>query len=543
MTEQPSRRPMPGHSNDEAALVEQAREDANAFAVLYDRYVLPVYRYITSRQGDPQAAQVLVRQVFLTAREALPQHLPGESFAAFLFSIARGQLTGYLRGGGRLTPAGSVQMNGQPGQQLDRLRGLIRGLSEGEQELLRLRYAAGLGFSDLAAMVRVAPEAVKTQLDRILNHLLSQAVVGQVDYSHDVRRFENQVRTAVRGEEAAPAFVAWLRGQLLEAASPARVVEAQPVRSIPDSPAAPASRPASLPGPTWLLLLLALALFLLLMAVLAIGPQRLWAEALALVGVVSQSSPGDRASVQLTLQPAVISTEPLAPDTTPTAEPAGIRFTVEKVIELEDGYLLQGSLSWQGTEFYTLGFDPYRLHLRDADGQVVPIEPAEPETMAYDPAEQGMPWAVRAVGKNHPGPLTLELPILEGFQQVNGTVFDLDLGSASQLGQVWPIDLALEAGGQQVQLLSARLNQAADGAYWLEFTAQVDPQQVTGLLLRDPGSPPAQSGGQGGSDGQGLLTESLRYDSLPQGMRRIEINGIWVLVDGRWTVPVMLPGR
>ncbi len=539
---QPSSSPMSGHFSDEAALVERACTDAGAFAALYDRYVLPVHRYMTSRQGDLQLAQALVGQVFLALRDALPQYLPGDSFPAFLFSIARSQLTGYLRGGGRLAPVERTQMDGMPGQQLDHLRGLIRGLSEGEQELLRLRYAAGLGYGDLAALISVAPEAVKTQLDRILNRLLSQSA-GKLDDPHDARRFENQVRAAVRGAEAAPAFVARLRNQLLESAMPAVEVEAQQVRPALAGPAAPASRPAGLPGPTWPLLLLALALFLLLMAVLAIGPQRIWAEALALVGVPSRSGTGGQGSVQLTPQPVMSPAAPLEPDLAATAEPAGIRFTVDEVTELADGYLLKGSLSWQGTEFYTLGFDPYRLQLRDADGKPISIEPAEPDARAIDPDGQRMPWAVRAAGKDYPGPLTLELPALEGYLQVNDAVFDLDLGSAPRLGQAWSIDRMLETGGRQVHILSARLNQTADGAYWLDFSAQVDSQQVTGLVLRDPGSPPAQSGGQGGSDGQGLLTESLRYDSLPQGMRRIEITGIWALVGGRWMAPVVLPGR
>ncbi len=236
---QPSSRPLPGRSIDEAALVEQARHDPGAFAALYDHYIQPVYRYITSRQGDPRAAQEMVAQTFLAARDTLMQHLPGESFAAFLFSIARRQLAVYLRSGGRLAPAAPAPAGWQPGQQLEHLRGLIRGLSEGEQELLRLRYAAGLGFSDLSALVRAAPEAVKTELDRMLQRLLSQAAAGQFNYPRDVRRFENHVRAAVRGVDADPAFIAQLRGQLVGSEAPAVPVKAEPARPLPPGSAGP----------------------------------------------------------------------------------------------------------------------------------------------------------------------------------------------------------------------------------------------------------------------------------------------------------------
>lgn len=541
-----SRRPL-----DEEILVEQARYDPAAFAVLYDRYVQPVFRYIASRQGNLQSAEAMTAQTFLTARKTLPHDLTGKNFAAWLFSVARGQLAAYLRGGGRLEPP--ARPSGAAAESLESLRRLIRGLSAGEQELLRLRCAAGLGFDALAGLVGAAPEEIKREFDRMLNRLLSQAAAGQADYPRDMRWFETQVCEAVRGPDASPGFVARLRSQLLPSAVPAAPAQAAPAAPQKAPHEAPPARLPVLSGPAWALLLLALALTLLLAAVLAIGPQRLWEEALALAGIgleeprsgqPSGAPPEQSAATLPASQQPNISPSPGYPvEGISTGDPAGVRFTLEQVTELEDGYLLQGSLHWQETAFATLAFDPYLLELNAADGAPVPLELAEPDPAAYDPAGFRMPWAVRIVGKDYPGPLTLTLPVLEGYQEITGAAFDLDLGAVPSPGQTWPLDLPLEAAGRQIRVLGAGLNRSADGAYRLELTFQADSQQVTGLQLSDLGSPAAQSGSQGGADGQGRRVESLAYPSLPGGVRRIELIGLWIQAGGRWTISIPLPSR
>ena len=75
---------------DEASdevLVALAVQDRQAFGLLNDRYVGPIYRYCHSRLGDREAAEDATSLVFARALAALPTHR-GVSFRSWLFTIA-----------------------------------------------------------------------------------------------------------------------------------------------------------------------------------------------------------------------------------------------------------------------------------------------------------------------------------------------------------------------------------------------------------------------------------------------------------------------
>ena len=56
----------------------------------------------------------------------------------------------------------------------ERLGKLIAGLTEEERELLRLRFAAALGFDEIAAACDRRPSAVKMSLYRLLERIQQQ---------------------------------------------------------------------------------------------------------------------------------------------------------------------------------------------------------------------------------------------------------------------------------------------------------------------------------------------------------------------------------
>jgi len=57
----------PAELEEEAVLLAAAREDPNAFAELYLRYLGPVYRYLLARTGSPADAEDLAQETFLRA--------------------------------------------------------------------------------------------------------------------------------------------------------------------------------------------------------------------------------------------------------------------------------------------------------------------------------------------------------------------------------------------------------------------------------------------------------------------------------------------
>lgn len=231
--------------------------------------------------------------------------------------------------------------------------------------------------------------------------------------------------------------------------------------------------------------------------------------------------------------------------TTPAAA-HGVHFQVERLVELEDGYLVQGSLDWHNTEFGLAGFSAYELQVRDAAGQAVPVEPADDASgeLKGDPyMEKRQTWRVRTASKQYSSPLTLTLPSLTIDQAINLS-FELDLGANPQPGQTWELDQVLEVEGREVTVEAVSLVSSPDGragTYGLDFTLYADPDQLLSVSLWDPDNQSARIVSSGGFDGQGIIRQSFNYDYLPTGLHLIQITQAAYPLPGPWTVSVDLP--
>jgi RNA polymerase sigma-70 factor (ECF subfamily) len=164
---------------NDAALVKRARSDAEAFAVLYRRYLTPLYRYLYRRLGNEKDAEDLAAQVFTEALEGLAAYREHGRFASWLFTIARRRLVDLYR---QRTPdelddppdgAPGLQAALEQGETYSHLSSLLRQLNEDQQELLRLRFSAGLEFAEMAAILGRSTGAVKMGFYRTLEWLRS----------------------------------------------------------------------------------------------------------------------------------------------------------------------------------------------------------------------------------------------------------------------------------------------------------------------------------------------------------------------------------
>jgi RNA polymerase sigma-70 factor (ECF subfamily) len=98
---------------EEAALVERARTDPDAFAGLYDRYVQRVYRYTYTRLGSHPDAEDVTAQTFHRALERLEQYeWRGAPFGAWLFRIARNLVADRRRAGSPPVSLDGLSENG-----------------------------------------------------------------------------------------------------------------------------------------------------------------------------------------------------------------------------------------------------------------------------------------------------------------------------------------------------------------------------------------------------------------------------------------------
>lgn len=169
---------------DDESLARAARDEWAAFETLYRRYMSRVYRYCYTHTDDAQAAEDLTAQTFLAAMESIGRYSQRGTFAAWLFGIASNVCKGYHRYGYRhpqapLTEAAQLPdgRTPQPEQSayrrgiLDCALRVLPLLSEDRQEVIRLRFLAGLNTAETAAVMGRRRGAVRALLSRAIDDL------------------------------------------------------------------------------------------------------------------------------------------------------------------------------------------------------------------------------------------------------------------------------------------------------------------------------------------------------------------------------------
>ncbi len=161
-----------------------AKDDFTAF---YREYLTVVYRFLRARTPTVQDAEDLVQQVFFKAYRARAG-FRGDDAArlAWLFRIVRNETASwYRRRRDDPLPIDDILTGSrepadpEPGperralianEQLALAR-LVGRLSEDEQELIQLRFAAGLTSVQIAAVVGCSSGAARQRLHRALDRL------------------------------------------------------------------------------------------------------------------------------------------------------------------------------------------------------------------------------------------------------------------------------------------------------------------------------------------------------------------------------------
>lgn len=238
----------------------------------------------------------------------------------------------------------------------------------------------------------------------------------------------------------------------------------------------------------------------------------------------------------------VLPVHTLAP-ATQAASAHGFELSVDEYVELEDGYLLRGRLSWAESEFTHPDFWWLELSLLDADGRNIPVE-FDPYT---DPQSEQtyVTWTLRTNTKyiSSPARIVIEdlsMRVLMDFAENNS--FEIDFGSAPQSGQTWQLDKALHLGDHTVQMGQASFRAQADGTYMLTSHITFDPEYITTLNLMDRDNQ-SQMLAWGGGDNLavGQMEIGIIYDYLPTGVHRLWVDNYFVRLAGPWQASITLP--
>jgi RNA polymerase sigma-70 factor, ECF subfamily len=163
----------------EAALVDRARHDRQAFAPLYRRYADPVYRYCYRCLGSKEAAEDAAAQIFTQAIAALPRYRDG-SFRSWLFTIAHNVIVSTRRANRFHWSLADIVLwpSSEPspedlaidGAEREALRAMLNRLSTDQRELLELRLA-GLNDAEIARVVGRSHGAVRIAQHRAIVRL------------------------------------------------------------------------------------------------------------------------------------------------------------------------------------------------------------------------------------------------------------------------------------------------------------------------------------------------------------------------------------
>lgn len=171
---------MPTFEN-EAELVERAKQDGQAFGELYERYVRAIYNYIYYRTGNVQDAEDLTARVFQRARQHLPRYVErGLPFSAWLYRIAHNIAANWHRDEGRrralpldgpilvdLTAAAPEETLEERRQREMLLRALRR-LPGERQQLIILKFVEQLSNAEIGVIMNRSEGAIKSLYHRTL---------------------------------------------------------------------------------------------------------------------------------------------------------------------------------------------------------------------------------------------------------------------------------------------------------------------------------------------------------------------------------------
>ncbi|MBI1879729.1 MAG: sigma-70 family RNA polymerase sigma factor [Chloroflexi bacterium] len=159
--------------------------DAEAFANLYHTHTYAIFNYCLFRVSDRTVAEDLTADTFERAWRARRRYRPDQAeFTTWLFSIARHAVTDWQRRRARRplislnpqqpseTPSPEAQF--EESEQQSRLRHLVQSLAVEEQELIALKFGAGMTNRQIAELLGKSETAIGSAIFRVMQKLRAQ---------------------------------------------------------------------------------------------------------------------------------------------------------------------------------------------------------------------------------------------------------------------------------------------------------------------------------------------------------------------------------
>lgn len=169
--------------SDETLIARYARGDTEAFATLYRRHELRVWRYLERNVGSRATAEELMQEVWFAVARDAGRYRPTARFTTWLFTIARNRMVDALRARRphlsldvlgheadtvveRLTadPDAGPAAAAEARDQAAALRQALARLPAEQRDAFLLQLEGDLSVEDVATITRATFETVKSRL-------------------------------------------------------------------------------------------------------------------------------------------------------------------------------------------------------------------------------------------------------------------------------------------------------------------------------------------------------------------------------------------
>jgi hypothetical protein len=237
--------------------------------------------------------------------------------------------------------------------------------------------------------------------------------------------------------------------------------------------------------------------------------------------------------------------DPSAP-ATPTPVPHGSGLYLDRVIELDNTYILVGNFTDAGdlpgvlsTGSLVVDMFEHPIQITDAVGQPVSYKARSDIRPAV---EWGGVWYwAYEIPKPVHGPLTLTLASIP-VQQEDSNQFSLDVGQDPQLGQKWVLNRTISIGGYDFVIEDIV---RAENGYTIHYHSDTTIPEDVNLGLYLTGADPTKSPGSETRHSDNVIySETLNFDDIPpvgnltfllRLNKIVQLPGPWKLT---WSPPV-----
>jgi RNA polymerase sigma-70 factor (ECF subfamily) len=179
---------------DDEQLLRRARSSPAEFAILYDRHVVAVYRYLLAKVGNVHDAEDLTSQTFLEAFENLGSYRGTGVVRAWLFRIARNKSVDTFR---RRRPESALsddddwidesaempEAAAERGVLIAQVAEQLTHLTPDRADAVALRIFGGLDVGEIAHLMGKPEPAVRMLIHRGIHDLQNHFAVRQPEKS------------------------------------------------------------------------------------------------------------------------------------------------------------------------------------------------------------------------------------------------------------------------------------------------------------------------------------------------------------------------